>query len=167
MLQLKLYYHAKPYLPWRFRMATRRFFAKRKRIRYSGSWPIDPPSGAVPDDWRGWPNGADFAFVLSHDVETQIGYNKLDELLEVEKQLGFRSVINFIPEGEYSVSERRIQELIERGFEVGVHGLYHDGKLYNNRATFESRAKRINRYLKQWGATGFRSPLMHHRLDWL
>ncbi len=167
MLQLKLYYHAKPYLPWRFRMATRRFFAKRKRIRYSDSWPIDPPSGAVPDDWRGWPNGADFAFVLSHDVETQIGYDKLDELLEVEKQLGFRSVINFIPEGEYSVSERRIQELIDRGFEVGVHGLYHDGKLYNNRATFESRAKRINRYLKQWGATGFRSPLMHHRLDWL
>ena len=128
MLRLKLYYHAKPFLPWRLRMATRRFFAKRKRIRYSGSWPIDPLSGSAPEGWKGWPSGAAFAFALSHDVETQIGYDKLDKLVEIEEQLGFRSVINFIPEGEYRVSEKRIQELKDRGFEVGVHGLCHDGK---------------------------------------
>jgi len=167
MLRLKLYYHAKPFLPRSLRLATRRFFANRKRHRYADTWPIDPRSGPPPSDWKGWPNGASFAFILSHDIEAQAGYDKLDALLEIEEQLGFRSVINFIPEGQYRVSKKRIQSLKDRGFEIGVHGLHHDGKLYNNRATFEARAKRINRYLKEWGATGFRSPLMHHRLDWL
>ena len=167
MLRLKLYYHAKPFLPRGLRLATRRFFANRKRHRYADTWPIDPRSGTPSSDWKGWPNGASFAFLLSHDIEAQAGYDKLDALLEIEEQLGFRSVINFIPEGQYRVSKKRIQSLKDRGFEIGVHGLYHDGKLYNNRGTFERRAKRINRYLKEWGATGFRSPLMHHRLDWL
>lgn len=167
MLRLKLYYHAKPFLPWGLRMAARRFFANRKRQRYANSWPIDPAAGSAPDDWKGWPDGRPFAFLLSHDIETPAGYAKLDALLEIEEQLGFRSVINFIPEGEYQVQSEKIQNLKDRGFEVGVHGLHHDGKLYNSRDTFEARAARINQYLKKWGATGFRSPLMQHNLDWL
>jgi len=148
-------------------MAVRRFFAVRKRSRHQNTWPIDASAGDVPAGWSGWPNNKQFAFLLSHDVETQLGYDKLDQLLRIEETLGFRSVINFIPEGEYRVSENRIQELKQRGFEVGVHGLHHDGKLYNSKSVFEGRATRINRYLKNWDATGFRSPLMHRNLDWI
>jgi len=50
---------------------------------------------------------------------------------------------------------------------VGVHGLLHDGKLYQSRELFLKRAKRINHYLAQWGAVGFRSPAMHRNLDWI
>ena len=57
--------------------------------------------------------------------------------------------------------------LTEAGFEVGVHGLNHDGKLYASREEFSLRAKRINSYLKEWNTTGFRSPAMHHNLDWI
>ena len=32
---------------------------------------------------------------------------------------------------------------------------------------FNERAIRINQYLKDWEAVGFRSPAMHHNLDWL
>ena len=53
------------------------------------------------------------------------------------------------------------------GFEVGVHGLEHDGKLYSSKARFELKARKINSYAKRWGARGFRSPLMQHRLGWL
>jgi hypothetical protein len=105
--------------------------------------------------------------MLSHDVESQTGYDQLDKLLQIEESLGFRSVINFIPEGQYRVSKERLLNLKSRGFEVGVHGLHHDGKLYNNQERFNRRAKKINQYLKKWDATGFRSPLMHHNLDWL
>lgn len=167
MLRLKLYYHAKPFLPWGLRMAVRRFFAFRKRQHHQSTWPIDPSTTLPPSDWSGWPDNKHFAFLLSHDVETQIGYDKIGQLIDLEESLGFRSVINFIPEGQYSVSDKLIQNLKARGFEVGVHGLHHDGKLYNNQESFNRRAKKINQYLKKWDATGFRSPLMHHKLDWL
>ncbi len=167
MFRLKLYYHAKPFLPWGFRMAIRRLFAFRKRQRYQATWPIDPSSSLSPSDWSGWPDDKSFAFLLSHDVETQIGYDKIGPLVDLEESLGFRSVVNFIPEGQYRISDQLIKDLKARGFEVGVHGLHHDGKLYNSLVRFNLRSKKINKYLKDWGATGFRSPLMHHNLNWL
>jgi len=48
-----------------------------------------------------------------------------------------------------------------------VHGLNHDGKLYRSKEIFEKRATQINRYLRDWGAVGFRSPSMHFNLDWI
>jgi peptidoglycan/xylan/chitin deacetylase (PgdA/CDA1 family) len=57
--------------------------------------------------------------------------------------------------------------LIEHGFEVGVHGLNHDGKLFRSKQIFSERFKKINDYLKQWNAVGFRAPAMHHNLDWI
>jgi hypothetical protein len=51
------------------------------------------------------------------------------------------------------------------GFEVGVHDLRHDGKLYRSRQVFAQKALRINRYLKDWGAVGFRSGFMFHKLE--
>ena len=53
------------------------------------------------------------------------------------------------------------------GSDAGVHGLNHDGKLYKSRKVFQERAIKINAYLKDWGAVGFRSPAMHHNLEWL
>jgi hypothetical protein len=53
------------------------------------------------------------------------------------------------------------------GFEVGVHGLLHDGKLFSSKQVFDGRAGRINHYLREWGAYGFRAPAMHHNLDWI
>ena len=49
---------------------------------------------------------------------------------------------------------------------MGVHGLYHDGKLFNSKKIFDKRAAQINGYLKKWNARGFRSPAMHHNLEW-
>ena len=54
--------------------------------------------------------------------------------------------------------------LEQSGFEVGVHGLEHDGKLYSSKATFAAKASRIREYLQRWNACGFRSPLMQHKL---
>jgi len=86
--------------------------------------------------------------------------------MELEKKLGFCSSFNFVPE-RYNVSESVRNELISNGFEVGVHGLNHDGKLFSNENVFSERAIKINRYIKEWNSVGFRAPAMHHNLKWI
>ena len=80
--------------------------------------------------------------------------------------MGFRSSFNFVPE-RYPIDQSLIAELKERGFEVGIHGLKHDGKLFSSRNEFERRAKLINKYLKAFGAVGFRTPLTHRNPEWM
>jgi len=87
--------------------------------------------------------------------------------MQLEMELGFRSTFNFIPEGSYSVPKTLRDELTQNGFEVGVHDLHHDGKLYSSRHDFSQKADRINKALKDWNAVGFRSGFMLRNLDWL
>jgi peptidoglycan/xylan/chitin deacetylase (PgdA/CDA1 family) len=87
--------------------------------------------------------------------------------MELDARHGFRSSFNLVPEGEYRAPDALRHEIEQAGFEVGVHGLQHDGKLYASMATFAGKAARINQYLRKWNAAGFRSPLMQHRLSWL
>ena len=126
-----------------------------------------PGSERMPDGWPGWPHGKKFAVVLTHDVEGQAGLDKCRDLMRLEIELGFRSSFNFIPEGGYVVPVDLREELVRNGFEVGVHDLKHDGRLYRSRRGFRQRAARINRYLSEWGAAGFRSAFMLRKLDWL
>jgi glycosyltransferase involved in cell wall biosynthesis len=163
----QLYYTIKPIVPWQVRMMVRRWLASRKRIRSAEVWPIMPGSERAPANWRGWPNGKQFALVLTHDIEGQSGLNKCSNLVGIEQQLGFRSSFNLIPEGSYKVTEKLRLELTRNGFEVGLHDLHHDGKLYRNRREFSEKAVRVNRYLRDWDAVGFRSAFMLHKLDWL
>jgi hypothetical protein len=166
MFRNKVYYEIKPLLPVWMRRATRRWVTQRKRNRVKDIWPILPGSQAPPVGWPGWPQNRRFAFVLTHDVEGPGGLAKCRQLMKCEMKLGFRSCFNFIPEGPYGVPKSLRDELTTNGFEIGVHDLRHDGKLYRSRREFARNAQRINRYLKDWGAVGFRSGFMLHNLDW-
>jgi len=104
--------------------------------------------------------------VLTHDVERVRGLSRCTELMEREKSLGLFSSFNFVAEG-YEVPSILREQLSAQGFEVGLHGLKHDGKLYQSYDIFCKRALRINHLLKEWNAVGFRSPSMHHNLSWL
>ncbi len=160
------YYLMKPLIPRDVQLLLRRRFVRIKRFRNQYVWPIDPDCAAPPQDWPGWPDGKRFALVLTHDVDTQPGHDKCLRLMALEKKMGFRSAFYFVPE-RYSVSPDLRQQLRRNGFEVGVHGLTHDGKLYSSRRVFLERAEKINKYIRQWGAVGFRSPAMHHNLEWI
>jgi glycosyltransferase involved in cell wall biosynthesis len=167
MLTQRFYYGLKPYLPWRVRIAMRRVSARRKRTLASSTWPIDPAAATPPPNWTGWPEGKRFAFVLTHDVEGAGGIEKCRTLAALEMELGFRSCFNFIPEGPYSTPDDLREWLAQAGFEIGVHDLEHDGKLFGSRRRFEAKAARINQYLRRWKADGFRAGFMLRNLDWL
>lgn len=163
----RIYYRIKPLVPATLRLSVRRWFALRKRDEVQHVWPISPGSERAPEKWTGWPDGKKFALVLTHDIEGEDGLLRCERLMELEMSMGFRSSFNFIPEGGYRVSSALREKLSKNGFEVGVHDLRHDGRLYHTRRQFSQNAIRINEYLRDWGAVGFRSGFMLHNLNWL
>jgi hypothetical protein len=165
--QLYTYYPLiKPLIPRILQLWVRRRVVLRKRRKHFHDWPILEEAGRLPEWWPGWPQQKKFALVLTHDVDTARGHDRCRHLLMLEKRMGFKSSFNFVPL-RYRVSDDLRQYIIDNGFEVGVHGLLHDGKLYHSQKIFERRSEKINHYLRAWDAVGFRSPAMHHNLDWI
>ena len=162
----RIYYSVKPYLPRALQLYLRRMLLRAKLPMYKNVWPILEKAGERPKCFKGWPDNKRFALLLTHDVELQGGHQKVKALLELEKEMGFCSSFNFVPE-RYNVDPQLRSYIEENGFEVGVHGLNHDGKLFQSKSIFDDRAEKINRYLKDWQVTGFRAPAMHHNLEWI
>jgi peptidoglycan/xylan/chitin deacetylase (PgdA/CDA1 family) len=178
----RLYYALKPALPRSLRYALRRQYKQYSQSIFQLRWPIEDRYvrfqfevarqlmivlGQPYLSFRYfWSQGYRYAVVLTHDVETCDGQAYVQKVADMEEQLGFRSSFNFVPEC-YELNFRLMQELCERGFEVGVHGLKHDGKLFNSQHGFMQCAERINYYIKEFGAVGFRSPLMMRNPDWM
>jgi hypothetical protein len=113
-----------------------------------------------------WPNGHTWALVLTHDVETAAGYQKIHLLRDVELDSGYRSSWNFVPR-RYAIDEAVLDELTGQGFEVGIHGLYHDGRDLESLATLNRRLPAIRHYAERWHAAGFRSPATHRVWEWM
>jgi peptidoglycan/xylan/chitin deacetylase (PgdA/CDA1 family) len=171
---MRRYYQLRPLVP----IAARRFLQGRKG---NAVYPTRP---FFPDDFQAalsaslaahpegtplihpWPDGADWAFVLTHDVESEAGLAHALRLADIELEYGFRSSWNIVPHG-YRVDMGVVAALRDRGCEIGVHGYNHDGRLFSSRRVFEKRAVAINRALADFGAVGFRAPMVHRNLDWL
>jgi hypothetical protein len=164
---VRSYYQLKPFLPRGMRLALRRWRARRRQRSFATEWPIRASAARKPLGWRGWPEGKQFALVLTHDVEGTSGLARCRSLADLEMQCGFSSAFNFIPEGDYEVPSELREWMVQNGFEIGVHDLKHDGKLYWSREAFRRQAASINRYLKEWNAVGFRSGFMLRHLEWL
>lgn len=162
-----LYYSLKPMVPRDLRIRARQWRAQTLLANHSATWPIDEAAGTPPPHWPGWPDGKQFAFVLTHDVEGIRGVQRIPDLLALDQRFGLRSSFNLIPNGTYTVPPDLLSHISDNRFEIGVHGLTHDGKLYRSKRAFPAKAAEIRRFMRQWNAVGFRSPLMQHRLGWL
>ena len=161
-----LYYSIKPFIPRTVQILLRRQIASIKRRRYSTIWPINEKAATPPKGWKGWPGGKQFAFVIQHDVDTRKGHDNCRRLMDLEEQLGVRSCFNIVPE-RYAICRQMLDEIKQREFSLGVHGLKHDGKLFLSYDIFRKNAVRINGYLNEWGIKGFSSPSMISRIDWM
>ncbi len=169
----RAYYQIRSLIPLRLRQLLQRL----RPVKVSDRWCypdafFDALGGACPQADQcyalvhPWPDAAEFAFVLTHDVETAEGMRRVLQIADLEQELGFRSSWNIVPY-KYSVDRGVIRDLQERGFEIGVHGYNHDGKLFTSRGAFHRRLPHINEALKSFGSVGFRAPMVHHNLDWM
>ena len=181
-LARRCYYQVKPLLPRRLCNALRRFQSSAAQARFPLGWPTEDRyarfqwevmsqllqiSGCQSLSFKHfWPDGHRYAFVLTHDVETEDGQAYARAVADLEQSLGFRSSFNFVPE-RYRLDLALIDDLRAWGFEIGVHGLRHDGKLFRSEAEFGRRAERINVHLKELDAVGFRSPLTMRHPEWM
>jgi hypothetical protein len=165
-MKKKLFYLLKPVIPRTLQLFLRRLMATRKMSRVSDLWPIDSRAATRPRAWSGWPGNKKFALVLTHDVDTHKGHDASLFLMNIEKEMGVISSFNFVPE-RYTVSRDVRKTISGNGFEIGVHGLKHDGKLFSSKTVFDQSAVRINGYIKDWGAVGFRAPSMIRNLEWI
>jgi len=166
-LSLKnIYYKLKPVIPRIAQVILRRISIDLYKDKYKDIWPIYNKASCAPKGWTGWPDNKQFALVLTHDVETSRGEERCLDLMYLEKELGFRSAYFFVPEICKNCFSIR-NKLRKNKFEVGIHGLFHDGKLFQSRKIFQKRAVRINNFISKWKVSGFRSPAMHHDLTWI
>lgn len=161
-----VYYEIKPAIPRSLQITLRRLLIPLAARRYRAAWPINPNAGRAPEGWKGWPDNKKFAFVLTHDVDGTRGQDRCLELMKLDKDAGFSSAFYFVP-ARVRKSMAIISELKKNGFEVGVHGLFHDGRLFRSRTKFRKSAVLINHFLSKWGAVGFRGDCMHRELGWI
>ena len=166
ILLRKAFFFFKPFLPRDAQIFLRRRYISRKWTFYQNVWPIDERTKTPPAGWKGWPENKKFAIVLTHDVESEEGQRKCISLANLEASLGFRSSFNFIAE-QYRMSRECQAYLQDKGFEIGLHGITHNGNPFRSRRIFEQQAVKINHYLREWKAVGFRCPSMYHNLEWI
>jgi hypothetical protein len=165
-MNLDSYYSLKPLIPRWLQIRLRQRIIRRLVRRNGNAWPISESAGTAPPAFPGWPGGKRFAVVLTHDVESEAGVSHCEQLADMEQERGLRSNFGFVPL-RYQTPERLRRTLVERGFEVIVHDLYHDGRLYRSRKVFEQRLPRINEFLGEWQTRGFSSGSMLHNLSWI
>jgi hypothetical protein len=176
------YYHLKAFVPRRLARALRRAHSPSARGNHRLGWPIEDRYARF--QWEVlrqlllvtgqqsigyhpfWPDRKRFAFAITHDVETKEGQAHARAVADLDESFGFRSSFNFVQE-QYPLDYELIEDLRGRGFEIGVHGLRHDGKLFNSYAGFMVQAERINYHLRRLDAVGFRSPLMMRNPEWM
>ena len=177
-----VYYRLRPVLPDSVRRYLQRVYLKEWGELTFPAWPVDrtvdiilerllalalktSDQSRIPFVWF-WPRGQKAAAIVTHDIETLAGRNFTTELLDIDGAFGIRSSVQIVPEERYEVPAEFLDAIRERQCEINVHGLNHDGNLFQNRATFVERAEKINRYAALFGAKGFRSPVMYRNPDW-
>jgi hypothetical protein len=119
----------------------------------------------IPFIWF-WPDGAPSSAIMTHDVETDRGRDLCSTLMDIDDAYGIKSCFEVVPEQRYDVPQAFLDSLSRRGFEVAVHDLNHDGRLFKSRKYFLERVPKINSYGRQWGADGFRAAVLYRRQEW-
>jgi hypothetical protein len=126
------FYVLKPFVPRKMQLFLRRKLVHNRLKSCADIWPIDAGAANPPANWTGWPDNKKFALVLTHDVDTRKGYDNVKALMKTEQDMKVRSAFAFVPERDYTLAPEMRQHLESNGFEICVHDLKHDGKLFKS-----------------------------------
>ena len=176
------YYSLRRFIPLALRQRLqRRYFRDWKTLAFP-RWPVDASVDQLleqllvlmlrsqgmtrlPFVWF-WPHGAPSCAIVTHDIETEAGRDRCSWLMDEDDRYQIKASFQIVPEERYAVPSSFLEEIRVRDFEINVHDLNHDGRLFASREEFIRRAERINGYLQTFGARGFRSGGLYRHPDW-
>lgn len=177
----KLYYLLRPTMP----LAIRKHFQKVHLRGWQDipfpSWPVDRTidncfeklmllaldanKQRIPFIWF-WPDGAEACAIMTHDVEEEAGRQFCSTLMDINDEFHIPASFQIVPEKRYLVPPEYLDEIRQRGFEVNVQDLNHDGRLFSDYQEFVRRSAKINHYAEAFGANGFRAAILYRKQDW-
>jgi hypothetical protein len=176
------YYSVRPLMP----VGVRRYL---QRIRLQGwdripfpHWPVDRTVDdlfgllmvlslksqkveRIPFIWF-WPDGAPSSAIMTHDVETAQGRDLCGTLMDIDDAYEIKASFEVVPEQRYDVPGAFLDSITKRGFEIAVHDLNHDGRLFKSHECFAERVAKINAYGRKWGTEAFRTAVLYRRQEW-
>lgn len=178
----KAYYFVRPLLPVGVRKHLQRIRLSEWTTIPFPAWPVDVSVemllqramahtlrtrrvDAIPFIWF-WPEGADSSVMMTHDIEGSLGRTFVTKLMDLDDSFGIKSAFQVVPEWLSGTGDGLVDGLRNRGFEVNIHDLNHDGSLFQDRQEFEKRAARINRHARELHSLGFRSGAMYREPSW-
>jgi hypothetical protein len=178
----KAYYLIRPLLPVGVRKHIQKWRLRGWDQLQFPQWPVDrtvdqifeqvmllslrSQSGdRVPFIWF-WPDGANSCAIMTHDVETAMGRDSCGHLMDLDDSSGIKAAFEIVPQQRYEVTSDFLKSIRQRGFEIVVHDLNHDGRLFSNRQQFLERVASINAYKEQFGAIGFRAAVLYRKQSW-
>jgi hypothetical protein len=178
----QIYYLVRPLLPVRLRRPLQARWLRGWQDRPFPQWPVDTSvdrlftqlmrvklqtsqQREIPFIWF-WPDGHQACAVMTHDVETEAGLNFTEELMDINDRHGIKSSFQLIPAARYTVTEATVKRIRNRGFDVNVHDLKHDGHLFDDADEFGEAADEINAHGVRFGSNGFRSGALYRNQDW-
>ena len=177
-----LYYLLRPILPIDVRKYLQKIRLNDWRHLNFPRWPVDTsvdnlferllseslhecPDKRVPFIWF-WPEGASSCAIMTHDVEGKSGRDFCSSLMDINESFGMKASFQIVPERRYEVSAAFLRSIRDRGFEINVQDLNHDGRLFISHRQFIARATKINSYGERYGAEGFRAAVLYRNQKW-
>jgi len=179
---LESYYRIKNFIPRTVRHWLNSTVIRARRVSGFPNWPCE---SALLEFWRAWlkhaldsiksedgwhigfwPENARCCIVLTHDVESPLGVRRMERIADIEQQHGFLSSWN-LPLAQYPIDWATVERVRARGFEIGAHGLAHNGRLFRSEADFAELAPRLEQLAREHSLHGFRSPSTLRRAEWI
>jgi len=178
----KPYYLIRPFLPVAARRHLQKLYLRGWDKLSFPRWPVDcsvdsmfenilasvlKATGVVkiPFIWF-WPEGHKGCALVTHDVETTVGRDFCQTLMDIDDSFGIKGSFQVIPEERYPVGADFLEAIRKRGHEVTIHDLNHDGHLYKSKEQFVQRAAKINAYGREYKTEGFRAGVLYRRQVW-
>ncbi len=148
----RLYYLLRPLTNLAVRKQIQKFHARNWKKLSFPKWPVDTTvehicetlllmsmqaKGVtrVPFVWF-WPDGASGCLTMTHDVETRTGRDRCADLMDVDDAFGIKAAFGIVPEERYEVSSSLLELIRNRGCDLVIQDLNHDGRLFDSKEEF-------------------------------
>lgn len=177
-----IYYALRPSFPVFLRRHLQRTWLKGWDQKPFPRWPVDRSVDQlferlmllalqnntyqrIPFIWF-WPHGKSSCAIMTHDVETNAGLEWTTQLMDINDSFNIKSSFQIIPAARYVASREILLAIKDRGFEVNIHDLKHDGHLFDSHREFQTAALQINDYAARFGSKGFRAGALYRNQEW-